>query len=60
VGAPCPLQALADKLKRLSYHLQSWSQCKMGNIREQLQFAKEISHQLEIAQNSRVLSPNQN
>jgi hypothetical protein len=32
----------------------------VGNIKEQLQFAKEILHQLEIAQDSRVLSPQEN
>jgi hypothetical protein len=53
----CPLQILADKIKRLSCHLQSWSQRNVGNIKEQLQLAKEIIHQLEIAQNSRALSP---
>jgi hypothetical protein len=60
VEASCPLQALADKLRRLSCHLQSWSQCKVRNIREQLQFAKEITHRLEIAHDSRVLSPQVN
>jgi hypothetical protein len=57
VAASCPLQVLANKFKRLSGRLQSWSQRKVGNIKEQLQFAKEILHQLEIAQDSRVLSP---
>jgi hypothetical protein len=57
VDAVCPLQVLADKFKRLSCHLQAWSQRKVGNIKEQLQFAKEILHQLEIAQDSRMLSP---
>jgi hypothetical protein len=53
VEASCPLQVLANKLKRLSCHLQSWSQCKVGNIKQQLQFPKEIIHRLEIAQDSR-------
>jgi hypothetical protein len=57
VDAVCPLQVLADKFKRLSCHLQAWSQRKVVNIKEQLRFAKEILHQLEIAQDSRVLSP---
>jgi exonuclease III len=57
VDVVCPLQVLADKFKMLSCHLQAWSQCKVGNIKEQLRFAKEILHQLEIAQDSRVLSP---
>jgi hypothetical protein len=49
VGASCPVQTLADKFKRLSCHLQSWSQRKVGNIKEQLQLAKEIIHKLEIS-----------
>jgi hypothetical protein len=36
VGVSRPLQILADKFKRLSCHLQSWSQRKVGNIKEQL------------------------
>jgi hypothetical protein len=36
VDAVCPLQVLADKFKRLSCHLQAWSQRKVGNIKEQL------------------------
>jgi hypothetical protein len=32
----CPLQVLADKFKRLSCHLQAWSQRKVENIKEQL------------------------
>jgi hypothetical protein len=57
VEASFPLQALADKLKRLSCHLQAWSQHKVGNIKDLLQYAREITHQLEIAQDSRLLSP---
>jgi hypothetical protein len=57
VDVVCPLQVLADKFKRLSCHLQAWSQRKVGNIKEQLRFAKEILHQLEIAQDSRVFLP---
>jgi hypothetical protein len=53
----CPLQCFAGKLKRLSKHLQSWSQKKVGNIKRQLLMAKEILHRLEIARDSRSLSP---
>lgn len=49
VAANCPLQLLVDKMRRLSSDLQSWSQRKVGNIKRQLQFAKEIIHRLEIA-----------
>jgi exonuclease III len=54
--AACPLQRLAYKYKRLARDLQSWSQRKTGHIKRQLQTAREIVHQLEIAQDSRLLS----
>lgn len=57
VQATCPLQRLADKLKRLANHLQSWSQRRVGNVKKKLHYAKELLHQLEIAQDSRPLSP---
>jgi exonuclease III len=57
VGSYCPLQRFAVKLKRLSKHLQSWSQQSVGNVKNQLLAAKEIMHQLEIAGDSRALSP---
>jgi hypothetical protein len=57
VGSYCPLQRFAVKLKRLSKHLQSWSQRSVGNVKNQLLAAKEIMHQLEIAGDSRALSP---
>jgi hypothetical protein len=53
----CPLQCFAGKLKRLSKHLQSWSQKNVGNIKRQVLMAKEILHRLEIARDSRSLSP---
>jgi hypothetical protein len=56
VDARCPLQLLADKLSRLSRDLQSWSQKKIGHVIQQLQLARELVHQLEIAQDSRMLS----
>jgi hypothetical protein len=36
---------------------ETCSQCKVGHIKQQLQFAKEIIHQLKIARDSRLLSP---
>jgi hypothetical protein len=48
---------LADKLKGLTRDLQSWGQQKTRHVRRQLQSAREIVHQLEIAQDSRLLSP---
>jgi hypothetical protein len=55
IMAVCPLQRLADKLRRLAKNLQSWSHRKTGNIKRQL-LAREIIHQLESAQDSRLLS----
>lgn len=59
VDAPCPLERFSFKLKRLSRALQSWSHRQVGHIKKQLQLAKEILHRLEIAQDSRCLSPDE-
>jgi hypothetical protein len=59
VDAGCPLQRLADKFMRLSQDLQSWSQKRIGHINQQIQLARELLHQLEIAQDSRLLSPHE-
>jgi hypothetical protein len=53
---PCPIETLALKFRALTRALQSWSQRKVGHIKSQLLLAKEIVHQLEIAQDSRQLS----
>jgi len=52
----CPLETPSMKFKALTKALQSWSQKKIGHIKTQLALAKEITHQLEIAQDSRPLS----
>jgi hypothetical protein len=56
VSAGCPLQLLADKFSRLLRDLQSWSQKKIGHINQQLQLARELLLQLEIAQDIRMLT----
>jgi len=48
----CPLETLSLKFKSLTRALQSWSQKCIGQIRSQFALAKEIIHQLEIAQDS--------
>lgn len=48
----CPLETLSLKFKSLTRALQSWSQKRIGQIRSQFSLAKEIIHQLEIAQDS--------
>ena len=48
----CPLETLSLKFKALTRALQSWSQKCIGHISAQFSLAKEIIHQLEIAQDS--------
>jgi exonuclease III len=50
------LQRLADKFMRLSRDLQSWSQKRIGHINHQIQLARELLQQLEIAQDSKLFS----
>ena len=45
------------KLKRLNRVLQSWSQKQVGHVKTQLGLSLEILHRLEIAQDSRALTP---
>ena len=60
VQASCPLERISIKLKRLARALQSWSQKQTGNIKEQLALARHILHHLEIAQDIRDLSVDEN
>jgi exonuclease III len=52
----CPLLTLSKKLKATAKALQGWGEKKVGHIRSQLGLAKELLHQLDIAQESRSLS----
>ena len=52
----CPFERLAAKFKELTIALQSWSQKKVGNVNSQLHQARELLHQLDIAQDLRTLS----
>lgn len=54
---PNPLETLALKFRAAAKGLQSWSDKKVGHFNSQLDLAKEILHQLEIAHDSRPLSP---
>lgn len=56
VQSNCAVERLFLKLQRLSRGLQKWGQRKVGNIKLQLEMAKEIIHRLEIARDSRELS----
>ena len=52
----CPFDTLAKKFRATVRGLQSWSQKQIGHINTQLGLAREILHQLEIAQDHRNLS----
>lgn len=56
VQSNCAVERLFLKLQRLSRGLQKWGQRKIGNIKLQIEMAKEILHRLEIARDSRELS----
>jgi hypothetical protein len=58
-SGPCPLLSLSTKLKATTRGLQWWSDKKVGDVMSQLELAKELLHQLEIAQDSRVLAPDE-
>lgn len=60
VSTHCPLECISIKLKRLARALQSWSQKQTGKIKEQLALARHILHHLEMAQDIRDLSRDEN
>ena len=55
-AGPCPFISLDCKFKEVSKGLQSWSDKKIRHINSQLVLVREILHQLEIAQDARVLA----
>lgn len=52
----CPFDTLGKKFRATVKGLQSWSHKKIGHVNSQLDLAREILHQLEIAQDVRPLS----
>ena len=56
----CPLERVSIKLKRLTKALQSWSQKQTGHVKTQLALARHVLHHLEIAQDHRDLSRQEN
>jgi hypothetical protein len=54
---PKPIRRLGFKLRRVATNLQRWSNRRVGNICDQLLVANEVIHQLDIAQESRQLTP---
>jgi hypothetical protein len=51
----CPLLSLHLKFQAIAKGLQAWSDKKVGHIESQLAQAREVLHQLEIAQDGRIL-----
>ncbi|KAM0921778.1 hypothetical protein ACQ4PT_006701 [Festuca glaucescens] len=51
-----PLRKLEFKLRRMSHGLQSWSQRKVGSIRDLILVANEVIFRLDVAQEERQLS----
>jgi hypothetical protein len=56
---PCPFTTLQSKLRATAKGLQAWSNKKVGHVESQLGLAREILHQLEIAQDGRALTPDE-
>jgi hypothetical protein len=54
--ASLSLERLSIKLKRLMRALQSWNSKQVGHVKTQLALAREVLHRLEIAQDNRLLS----
>jgi hypothetical protein len=52
----CPFSTFDLKLKGTAKALQGWSSKKVGHIEAQLHLARDLIHQLEIAQVGRILS----
>lgn len=55
----CPFDTLARKLRATSKALESWRHKKVGHVNSLLAFAREVLHQLEMAQDSRVVLDNE-
>jgi hypothetical protein len=52
----CSLQRISIKMKHLALALQSMGQKQIDHMKSQFGIAKEILHKLEIAQDARLLS----
>jgi hypothetical protein len=51
----CPLLNLHLKFRAVAKGLQAWSDKEVGHVESQVALAREVLHQLEIAQDSQVL-----
>jgi hypothetical protein len=52
----CPFSTLDNKFRAVARGLQAWSDKKVGHVESQLALARELLHQLEIAQDLRMLT----
>ncbi|KAK1580093.1 hypothetical protein QYE76_072040 [Lolium multiflorum] len=59
VGDPDPFWRLTAKLKRTARSLLSWSDKKVGSVKLQLMIAREVVFRLDVAMESRQLSPDE-
>jgi hypothetical protein len=58
-GDPDPFRRLTAKLKRTARSLMSWSDKKIGCVKLQLMTAREVVLRLDVAMESRPLSPDE-
>jgi hypothetical protein len=58
-GDPDPFRRLTAKLKRTVRSLMSWSNKKVGCVKLQLMIAREVVMRLDVAMESRLLSPDE-
>jgi hypothetical protein len=58
-GDPDPYRRLVDKLKHTARQLMSWADKKVGSIKLQLMTARVIIYRLDVAMESRQLSPDE-
>ena len=58
-GDPDPFRRLTAKMKRTTRTLMSWSDKKVGRVKLQLMTAREVVLRLDIAMESRQLSPDE-
>jgi exonuclease III len=58
-GDPDPFLRLVVKLKRTAQHLMSWADKKVGSVKLQLMTARVIVYRLDVAMESRQLSPDE-
>lgn len=52
-----PLRKMDSLLKLTGGALQSWSQCRVSKVRQQILLAKELLWRFDLAEEKRLLSP---